>query len=519
MPLLPTLAMLLAAFGWAFGNVGNKAALVYFAPLGLVLVRFAAASAFLWLVLIVTGRLRSLRQVQRGQFVLGLIEPFIVSLAMAWGLRHAPASHAVVLWSLMPVVAPLLSRIILGEPLSAAVSIGAALAIAGSVILVVGGEMSGASLFGDGLMILAILIAAGNQLLSRRMAKDGADPVVTSAVQNTVSMTLAGLLLAASAAFVPLDFGGKPVSAWALVIALGVIGGAVPFVCYHYAMRTMSVGRTALFVPLIAPLGTALSGLWLGETLGLNVFAALALTLVGVSLPMAAGWRRERPEPTGPRPEVFDPSAYLAPSAEVAAKPLAEVEYVVFDCETTGLRPSGGDRLVAIGAVKVRNGAVVATERFETLVQPGRRIPATSTRFHGITDAMVADAPATGEALQAFRAFTGDAVLVAHNAAFDLKFLHLGEAESGVRFDRPAIDTLLIAARLEPTEPADLDSALKRRGLAVTQRHGALADAEATAELLVRQLVDLRQRGIATLGELVHVTRMVAELRARSHRF
>ncbi|MET0850194.1 MAG: 3'-5' exonuclease, partial [Candidatus Rokuibacteriota bacterium] len=117
--------------------------------------------------------------------------------------------------------------------------------------------------------------------------------------------------------------------------------------------------------------------------------------------------------------------------AAVAALPLADLDVVVLDTETTGLSPRAGDRVVALAAVRVRRGAVRRDEVFETLVRPGRAIPASATRIHGITDAMVASAPGLEDVLPAFVDFAGGGVLAAHDAWFDLAFLEPDLARLG----------------------------------------------------------------------------------------
>jgi len=220
----------------------------------------------------------------------------------------------------------------------------------------------------------------------------------------------------------------------------------------------------------------------------------------------------------------------LAPNAEerhrrlgetllLPAGPLAQCRFVVFDLETTGLSPSYGDRIVSIGAVRVEGGAILDGDRFATFAQPGRPIPPASTAIHGITEAMVAHAPPWPEAVRAFQAYVGDAVLVAHNAAFDLACLHAAEAQTGVRFTNPVLCSLLLSQWLDPDEKAhDLDSLAARHGVVIHGRHDALGDAEATALLFCSLLRRAEARRVTSLEELFRKTRMrerIAEAAAR----
>jgi len=185
-------------------------------------------------------------------------------------------------------------------------------------------------------------------------------------------------------------------------------------------------------------------------------------------------------------------------------------DYVVFDLETTGLSPTRGDRIVSIGAVRVRGGRVAEDESFETLVNPGRRVPPASTRYHGVTDAMVAHAPPMRVAVRNFHAFAGEhAVLVAHNAAFDLTCLHCVEVESGVGFRNPVLCSLMLSAWLDPGQHDHSLDGLARRGLCtITSRHSAAGDAIDTARLLLNLLGEAERRGVPDLGTLFTRSRM-----------
>jgi len=164
----------------------------------------------------------------------------------------------------------------------------------------------------------------------------------------------------------------------------------------------------------------------------------------------------------------------------------------------------------------VMGGRVLTGEAIEWLINPGRPIPPASIKFHGLTDADVADKPAIEAVLPEFRSFVGDAVMVAHNAAFDMKFLSVRERAAGVRFDNPVLDTMLISSLLDGAEEDhSLDALCERYGVTVTARHSALADTIGTAQLLLGFIDRLEAKGLTTFGEVMKATNMAAELRHR----
>ncbi|SDX43137.1 3'-5' exonuclease [Roseicitreum antarcticum] len=194
-----------------------------------------------------------------------------------------------------------------------------------------------------------------------------------------------------------------------------------------------------------------------------------------------------------------------ARSAAVADSPLGDLTYVVFDTETTGLNP-GSDEIVQIAAVRVVNGRRVEGEVFDTLVDPARPIPASSTEVHGITDAMVVGAPGVRQVTADFHRFAKGAVLIAHNAPFDMAFLRRHEDAAGVRFDNPVLDTVLLSAVLfGQLEEHSLDALTMRLGITIPEeaRHTALGDTVATADAFLKLMPMLRARGLGTFGEVL----------------
>ena len=183
-------------------------------------------------------------------------------------------------------------------------------------------------------------------------------------------------------------------------------------------------------------------------------------------------------------------------------QPLSSLSFTVFDTETTGLNPSQGDEIIQIGAARIVNGRLLRQESFEQLVDPGRLIAAASIPIHGITQDMVTGQPTIAEVLPAFHAFAQDTVLVAHNAAFDMKFLQLQEARTGVAFHQPVLDTLLLSAVVHPSQKSHrLEAIAGRFNITVLGRHTALGDAMLTAEVLLRLLPLLQGMGIHTLRQ------------------
>jgi len=208
-----------------------------------------------------------------------------------------------------------------------------------------------------------------------------------------------------------------------------------------------------------------------------------------------------------PREAVFDfDLLHARASQDVMATPLDRLTYVVFDTETTGLMPDRGDEVCQIAATRVVNGKWHRREVFDTLVDPERPIPASATNIHGISDAMVAGAPKMTEAGKRFHDFCADAVLVAHNAPFDMAFFYRRQTEIGVRFDHPVLDTVLLSAILYgQTEKHSLDDIAERLGVRIADedRHTALGDAIATTEVFLKMLPMLKARGVTTFGEAV----------------
>ena len=234
-----------------------------------------------------------------------------------------------------------------------------------------------------------------------------------------------------------------------------------------------------------------------------------------IVLPLAAS--AEAPlGPADARPEFYDFNLPDRPGETLSDAPLSDLSFVVFDTETTGLSPRGGDEIVQIAGLRIVNGRILHGESFETLVDPGRAIPPASTRVHHISDEMVRGAPDIAEAGRQFHDFCRGSVLVAHNAPFDLAFLRLKEEVIGRRFDNPVLCTVLMSAGLfEHTGQHTLDALCDRFGVRIPPeaRHTAMGDAVATAEVFVGMLSLLRDKGITTLGRAIEEEGRMTKIR------
>ena len=165
---------------------------------------------------------------------------------------------------------------------------------------------------------------------------------------------------------------------------------------------------------------------------------------------------------------------------------------IVLDFETTGLSPDHGDRAIEIGAVRIENGSI--TDRFQQLMNPGRRINAFIEDYTGITNAMLRDAPACREVMAEFSEFIGDSDIVAHNASFDRRFLEAELTQIQRRFTGDFACSMLVSRRVYPNAPSHkLGTLVEYKRLPTSGTfHRALADAEMTAHLWLRMLGDIR---------------------------
>lgn len=236
--------------------------------------------------------------------------------------------------------------------------------------------------------------------------------------------------------------------------------------------------------------------------------------LLPLGEPAPRAGRRRVPEES--RPEYYDFDLFQRAAHAFDDQRLAELPYTVFDTETTGLEPSAGDEIISLGGVRIVNGRLLKQEVFEQLVNPRRPLNRESARIHGIDAGLLASQPTLADVLPRFHRFCEDTVLVAHNAAFDMRFLELKEAATGIRFDQPVLDTLLLSAVVHPSlEDHRLEAIAERLGIRVIGRHTALGDALLTGEILLKLMPLLAERGVTTLKQAREASQRTYHARLR----
>lgn len=212
----------------------------------------------------------------------------------------------------------------------------------------------------------------------------------------------------------------------------------------------------------------------------------------------------ERLDKEDPFKIIYGVEAYLVDDlTEIAVNEQGQTlddTFVVFDIETTGFS-AAEDRIIEIGAVKITDGAIV--DRFSTFVNPEVPIPFEIQQLTHIADDMVLEAPKVEEALPAFLDFVGESALVAHNAGFDVGFIEQNCVRLGRSRTFTSVDTVGLARVLLPTlSKYKLNIVAKALNISLENHHRAVDDAAATAEIYVKFIEMLKERGMTTLKEV-----------------
>ncbi|WP_421382040.1 PolC-type DNA polymerase III [Bacillus salacetis] len=191
--------------------------------------------------------------------------------------------------------------------------------------------------------------------------------------------------------------------------------------------------------------------------------------------------------------------------------PIDNLNFIVFDTETTGFHVNGPDRLIEIAAVKVKGTRVIQEDTFQSFVNPHRQISREITRLTGITEEDTMDAPDSKEAVESFREYVKEAApvcLVGHYVSFDVQVLKSEYNRNSLALQNPkAIDTLNLIGYLAPSKVMrDLERYAQDFGTRIYPRHRAINDALTTAYLFSELLLLLKDRGINTWGDLSNIS-------------
>lgn len=198
--------------------------------------------------------------------------------------------------------------------------------------------------------------------------------------------------------------------------------------------------------------------------------------------------------------EESEPHSWSLVAWRYTQRSLDEIEFVIVDTETTGLRP-GSHRVIEVAGVRIRGGEVLGS--YQSLLNPGVRIPNFIVQFTGISQDMVAMAPKSHEALPDFLQFVEGAIVVGHNVGFDIGFLAYEAQLLGQSFPIDGLDTIPLARRFLPAlRRFKLDNVADHLKIPTSNRHRALGDAKVTAAVFIKLLEKAGQQGITTLGQL-----------------
>nr|VFK42997.1 MAG: exonuclease, DNA polymerase III, epsilon subunit family [Candidatus Kentron sp. SD]VFK48478.1 MAG: exonuclease, DNA polymerase III, epsilon subunit family [Candidatus Kentron sp. SD]VFK80554.1 MAG: exonuclease, DNA polymerase III, epsilon subunit family [Candidatus Kentron sp. SD] len=186
------------------------------------------------------------------------------------------------------------------------------------------------------------------------------------------------------------------------------------------------------------------------------------------------------------------------------AIPIVESRFVALDLETTGLYPSLGDEIVSIALLEL-NGLIFSGKHYATLIDPRRRIPLASSEIHGIFDADIHGAPTIDDILPDIIAFLGNAVVIAHHANFDFRFLNKKLYRRAAAFIKnPWIDTMMLYGAWRKKQiQCSLDEVAKQCGIADHGRHDAARDAEIAGEIVRFLAPRLLSGPKETVGRLI----------------
>jgi drug/metabolite transporter (DMT)-like permease len=292
--MIPHLAVLLATLTWATTFVPGKIIVAAVPVPEAVAVRTAVGALILWAVAIASRRALTLGGMGWRVFFTGMVEPGLIGIIVYTALKMTSAVHATTLFALLPLLNSLLGRLALREPISAPVMAGALVALVGTIVLMSGSAQSTtATLEGDLVMAVAIVLIGLAQVVLRRVAQVQGNPVVVGALLLTGATVAAFLYTAVVSGPDPFTWTADiGTDVWIALLYVAIFVSAANHFLYNYALRHIPMGRISLYFVLVAPLGVPPAAWLLGEPVTPRDILAIALIVSGVALPILAGLRR-----------------------------------------------------------------------------------------------------------------------------------------------------------------------------------------------------------------------------------
>ena len=273
-------ALVLAALCSGISTATTKYALDRFTATDLLVVELTVATTALWALPRVRRSARS--GFRRGYLLLGLLEPGLAYALFNFGLERTSAADAAVLVSLESVVIAIFAAAFLGERLSRSLGLGVALGVGGAALLAAHEAHRGASLVGDALVVAGVIAAAGYSVVARRVAP-GEEAAVVTAYQLLAALAVAGLIWASTAESAgSVTFSRASLLPWVAAVATGLLGSAIPFLLYTFAVARLPAARTGVPLNLIPVFGVASAVVLLNERLVTAQLLGAGLVLVGL---------------------------------------------------------------------------------------------------------------------------------------------------------------------------------------------------------------------------------------------
>jgi drug/metabolite transporter (DMT)-like permease len=271
--------LVLAALSSGLSTATTKYALAGFTAADLLVVELAVATVALWSLPNVRRQARP--SFRRGYLVLGLLEPGLAYALFNFGLERTSAADAAVLVSLESVAIALFAAVFLRERLSGALLVGGALGVGGVLLLAASEAHRGASLAGDALVVAGVIAAAGYTVVARRIAPGG-DAAVVTAYQLAGALAVALVVWSAASAAGGSWFGRPSGSEWVAAVATGLLGSAVPFLLFTFAVARLPAARTGIVLNLIPVFGVAAAVLLLHERPAATQLLGAVLVVAGL---------------------------------------------------------------------------------------------------------------------------------------------------------------------------------------------------------------------------------------------